>query len=99
MAAQLSVSAPGMDCVQVAETLRACGVRCDVTPNVTVMCPVGETCRVEPGCRVLLGDGWGGGTAWRALQDAFGLQCAHVAIPGGHNGCVRDLERPSSCPG
>ena len=94
-AATLSVSAPGMDCAEVAEALRQCGVRCDVTPNLTVL-PGGHAPSPGAGCssaRAGRAAGRGG---------PFGGASASVrprGPTGGYHGCVWDLERPSACPG
>ena len=88
---QLSVSGPGLDCAEVAETLRACGLQGDVTPNLTVR-PGGGA--VEPGCRLLLPDRGAWREAWPALRDRFGLGCAHaLPLPAAGGGCVLDLFR------
>ena len=104
MATRLSVSSPEIrSCSDVVEELRAAGLPCDVTPNWTVVRTQSPNDREEPfrteqGCRVLLTEGWEP-KAWRVLRDRFRLQCAHLSIPGRFEGCVRDWERASVCPG
>ena len=92
---RLAISAPKLDCAEVAEHLAACGILANTTSNLTSV-----RGGIEEGCGVTIHRVTKPvlqSAVWQPLKDRFGLTCAHVLVPGVFTGCVLDFLRPSLC--
>ena len=54
--------------------------------------------QVQRGCRIIMNELIPKHT-WLTLKNKYSLQCGHVDIRGGYNGCTSNFYSPSQCPG
>lgn len=93
--AELSVSSPTMDCLNLVNRLKKAGIDCNVTSNITIQC--GE---IESGCKIL--------TTVTKKADIMNLwnitktndvTCGYLKIDGGiYNGCILNFLAKTKCP-
>jgi len=100
MTSILSISSKKIkDCINVAETMRQCGINCSITQNNTIIGKDDFT--IENGCRITLSGvnhKYIEKYVWDPLKVEYDLNCAHYKIDGVYNGCIYNFIRESSCP-